>query len=651
MARGGGACVADGEHVLNAIERINALGRAAFVELLGTLYEHSLWVAERAFELRPFADEAALRDAMRAVVDAAGAKAQLKLIQAHPELAGEKLRARALTASSLVEQGSIGLDRLAETELAAWAALNAAYRERFGFPFVICVRLHSKDEIVAAMKRRLGGDVAAEDAEAIRQIHDVARLRLSDLIQRMERLGWHEALVRRDIALLADPAASWVKPRVGPGGERVYDVAIVGGGQSGLGACFALRREGVHNVVVLDENPEGQEGPWITYARMVTLRTPKHLTGVETGIPSLTYRAWYEAQFGAEAWEKLDKIPRADWMEYLRWLRAVLELPVRNEAKVVRIEPEGFGLFRVMLAGGDVVLARKVVLATGIQGGGEWHVPPFVSEALPAERYAHSSSVFDYSPWAGKRIGILGSGASAFDNAQHALGAGAAEVHVFARRRELQRVNPIRHMERSGLTKRYALLNDEEKYRALEHFLALNQPPTMDTFQRASAHPAFQLHLGAPWNGVRMDGDEVVVATPGGEHRFDFLVVSTGTVTDLGLRPELSAFADDIALWGDRMRADKPNALIDAHPYLGSGFQMTAKSGEGHGRLHGLFMFNYAALASLGLSAAALSGLRYALPRLAEGVASQLFLDDRDEVLRDYFAYDEPEFTLAFDGK
>jgi hypothetical protein len=124
----------------------------------------------------------------------------------------------------------------------------------------------------------------------------------------------------------------------------------------------------VHNVVVLDENPEGQEGPWITYARMVTLRTPKHLTGVETGIPSLTYRAWYEAQFGAEAWEKLDKIPRADWMEYLRWLRAVLELPVRNEAKVVRIEPEGFGLFRVMLAGGDVVLARKVVLATGDTG-------------------------------------------------------------------------------------------------------------------------------------------------------------------------------------------------------------------------------------------------------------------------------------------
>jgi hypothetical protein len=189
---------------------------------------------------------------------------------------------------------------------------------------------------------------------------------------------------------------------------------------------------------------------------------------------------------------------------------------------------------------------------------------------------------------------------------------------VFARRRELQRVNPIRHMERSGLTKRYALLNDEEKYRALEHFLALNQPPTMDTFQRASAHPALPAASGraVEWRTYgwrRSRGGDARGANTG----LIFLVVSTGTVTDLGLRPELSAFADDIALWGDRMRADKPNALIDAHPYLGSGFQMTAKSGEGHGRLHGLFMFNYAALASLGLSAAAPLGIALCVARVS----------------------------------
>lgn len=633
------------------MNRIDALDRDSFVALLGPLYEHSPWAAEGAFEMRPFRYAGDLLAALRGVVDRAGDERRLALIRAHPELAGEKLRARELTASSMAEQGSLGLDKLAAEEIAEWTRLNAAYRARFGFPFVICVRLHSKAEIVAAMNRRLASAPDVEAAEAIKQIHDIARLRLDDLLGRVERLHALEAQVARDLSMLADPAASWVKPRTGPGGEHVYDAVIVGGGQSGLGACFALRREGVHNTLVLDENPAGREGPWITYARMATLRTPKHLTGVETGVPSLTYRAWFEVQHGAEAWEALDKIPRADWMAYLRWLRGVLALPVRNDARVEKIAPAGPGLFALNVAGEAVpVLARKVVLATGIQGGGEWHVPPFVSAALPAGRYQHSSSVFDYSPWAGKRIGILGSGASAFDNASHALGAGVAEAHVFARRTDLQRVNPIRHMESTGLTKRYALLDDKEKYRALGHFLALNQPPTMDTFQRAAAHQGFRLHLGAPWTGVRMDGEEIVVATPKGEFRFDFLVVSTGTVTDLGLRPELSALAGDIALWGDRHAAETRNPLIDAHPYLGPGFQMTAKTAEGGERLHGLFMFNYAALASLGLSAAALSGLRYALPRLVEGVASQLFLDDRAEILGDYFAYAEEEFTLELES-
>jgi OHCU decarboxylase len=627
------------------IARINALSRSDFLDMFGALYEHSPWAAEQAEAARPYRYEADMLVALRRAVDRADAARQLDLIRSHPELAGEKLRARALTLNSMAEQGFVGLDQLADAELAEWSRLNKAYRKRFGFPFVICVRLHAKDQIIAAMRRRLTCEPADEQVEAIRQIHDIARLRLNDLMVQLSGLVALEMMVKRDLAMLADPASSWVRPRVGPGGARVFDVAIVGGGQSGLGACFALRREGVHNTIVLDENPEGREGPWVTYARMVTLRTPKHLTGVETGVPSLTFRAWYEAQFGAEAWDKVDRISRGAWMAYLRWLRAVLELPVRNNAKVERIEPAGAGVFRLLLAGGEQVLARKVVLATGIQGGGEWHVPPQVSEALPADRYSHSSSEFNDSALMGKRIGILGSGASAFDNAQHVLGAGAAEAHVFARRKELQRVNPIRHMEQSGLIKRYALLDDAEKYRALQHFLALNQPPTMDTFQRASAHPGFRLHLGAPWSTVRMDGEEIVVATPAGEHRFDFLVVSTGTVTDLGLRAELSGFVQDIALWGDRHQAETPNPLIDAHPYLGPGFQLTAKTPEAASKLHGLFVFNYAALASLGLSAAALSGLRYALPRLVEGVASQLFLDDREAILGDYFAYAEEEFT------
>lgn len=96
--------------------------------------------------------------------------------------------------------------------------------------------------------------------------------------------------VRHDLECLDYPSRPWVRPRYGDSGEPVYDVVIVGGGQSGLGAAFGLMREHIENILVIDENPEGHEGPWITYARMATLRTPKYLTGPDLSIPSLTFR-------------------------------------------------------------------------------------------------------------------------------------------------------------------------------------------------------------------------------------------------------------------------------------------------------------------------------------------------------------------------
>jgi 2-oxo-4-hydroxy-4-carboxy-5-ureidoimidazoline decarboxylase len=157
-----------------AIAKINTLDRGAFVELLGSLYEHSPWAADRAFAGKPFADESELAGALAAVVDAAPEAERAALVRAHPELAGEKLRARALTDNSMSEQASIGLDRLDLSEIADWRRLNAAYRERYGFPFVICVRLHAKAEILVALHRRLERTPDEEIAEAITQIHNIA---------------------------------------------------------------------------------------------------------------------------------------------------------------------------------------------------------------------------------------------------------------------------------------------------------------------------------------------------------------------------------------------------------------------------------------------------------------------------------------------
>ncbi len=169
-----------------ALDHINALDLAGFVALLGPLYEHSPWAAERAFQAGPFGDVATLAGALKSVVDHASEAERISLILAHPELAGDRLRARALTASSMSEQASLGLDRLDAQEIVQWTKLNAEYLKRFDMPFIICVRLHSKDEILAALNRRLGRTLAEERREAVRQIHDIARLRLDDALAKLE---------------------------------------------------------------------------------------------------------------------------------------------------------------------------------------------------------------------------------------------------------------------------------------------------------------------------------------------------------------------------------------------------------------------------------------------------------------------------------
>jgi cation diffusion facilitator CzcD-associated flavoprotein CzcO len=450
------------------------------------------------------------------------------------------------------------------------------------------------------------------------------------------------ALVRRDLDLLDFYGPTWTKAE-----EGVLDVAIIGGGQSGLGAAFGLMREKVKNILVLDENPAGYEGPWATYARMITLRTPKHLTAIDYGQPNLTFRAYWEAQHGAAGWAALDKIARADWMAYLRWFRRTLDIPVCNSAKVVGIRPMGGERHQISLADGSSLTAKKVVLATGIQGGGEWHTPDFIKSALPPSRYAHTSQDIDYGAMKGRRIAILGGGASAFDNAQHALKAGVGAAHVFIRRAALPKVNPIRYMESVGFSRHYADLDDAAKYAVTDSFLKRNQPPTNDTFQRAAAYPGFKLHTGSPWTAVKETAAGVEITTPKGTFTYDFLVLSTGIKTDAGLRPELAAVAKDIELWADAFTPidGVRSPMVDEHPYLGPGFQLQGRTELGAERLYGLFAFNYSALASLGLSAAALSGMKFALPRLVSAITAQLFVDARDEILDGFYSYNEPEFV------
>lgn len=168
---------------MTTIAELNAMDRDAFTQALGGIFEHSSWIAAAAWDARPFASTDELHAAMVSAVDAAPEEARLALVRAHPELAGETMRQRLLTAASTGEQASAGLTSLDEADAARFDELNRLYRERFGFPFVIAVREHTKESILSAFAERLGNDAATELETALKQVARIAHLRLTALIR------------------------------------------------------------------------------------------------------------------------------------------------------------------------------------------------------------------------------------------------------------------------------------------------------------------------------------------------------------------------------------------------------------------------------------------------------------------------------------
>ena len=199
------------------LEQINAAGRADFVSLLDGTYEHSPWIAEKAWPQRPFKSLAQLKLALVDVVRAAGRDSQLGLIRAHPELAGKAMVAKTLTAESTHEQGKAGLTDCTPAEYARIQQLNAVYNSKFGFPFILAVRGPrglglAKAEIIATFERRIGNHPDFELAECIRNIHRIAEIRLND------KFG-HEPVLGNDVWDWAERLATNSDPGYAERGE------------------------------------------------------------------------------------------------------------------------------------------------------------------------------------------------------------------------------------------------------------------------------------------------------------------------------------------------------------------------------------------------------------------------------------------------
>jgi 2-oxo-4-hydroxy-4-carboxy-5-ureidoimidazoline decarboxylase len=262
-----------------ALSDLNACSRDDFVGALANIFEYSPWIAERAATARPFAGVNQLFKAMRAAVDRAPPEFRLALIKAHPDLADKTQRAAGLTAESDAEQNSVGLDRLSDAEYEAFERVNNAYRAKFGFPYIVCVRRHTRDSILRDFERRLPNDAETEVQKSIEEICRIAALRLDQLMASEDRLPVHGRLsthvldthsgkpaagINVELIELSDLGVSRVVTRAVTNSDGRTDQPLIGGRpvpigryelMFSVGPYFAARRVPMSDPPFLDRIP------------------------------------------------------------------------------------------------------------------------------------------------------------------------------------------------------------------------------------------------------------------------------------------------------------------------------------------------------------------------------------------------------------
>jgi len=463
-----------------------------------------------------------------------------------------------------------------------------------------------------------------------------------------------EARLHEDMERLCLPTPAWLARAAD---DPVLDVAIVGAGQAGLAAAAALRLIGVDRVHVFDRSPPGREGPWLTHARMQTLRSPKDLVGPALALPSLTFRAWYEARFGKPAWETLGRIERPHWQQYLNWFRKVLALPVSNDAPVTAIREHGtVDATTAPLIAFDVVTtdatgkrqqqtrhARHLVLATGMDALGGPAIPA-VAQALPRQRWQHSAETIDFARWRGKRLGVVGGGDSALDAAATALEAGVAQVDVFVRAADFSRINYWKAFAHIGHYNGWRALSAQARQPLLDFLKRQATPPAQGTVQRLARFDNVRLHFNSPVRELTVaTNGAIALTTPHDRYALDHVIFATGYCTDLSLRPELAHLAPHIRWWHEREPPHVADFALAGFPETADDFSLVARDPATCPALAQVHLFTGAALMSQGKLTGDIPGIGFGATKLALGIAARLYAADFAQQLRAVQAYDELE--------
>lgn len=440
--------------------------------------------------------------------------------------------------------------------------------------------------------------------------------------------------VLAQLGMINYPHPDWVQSN-----DAGIDVAIVGAGMAGISVAFALMRQGINRIALFDQREEGFEGPWITYARMRTLRSGKELTGPSLDFPALTYHSWYRSQWGEESWDSFRKAPNSSWMDYLRWLTKILGLPVHHHTRVDLVS-HAQDRVRLVLQRSDgfyELPVRKAVLATGRDGYGGARIPAEL-KSLAKHLWAHTNEHIHFEKFAGKKIAVLGAGASAFDAAAVALEHGVESVDVILRRKSIPNVNKMAHMVYAGYAEGYYLLEDDQKLQLMEEIWQNGTPPPIEALERVKVFSNITIHYDCCLKKVT-GTEKALLTTDRFEKEFDFVIAGTGFAIDGSEQTELREIYPHIRTW-DRYPAEK-------FPYLGNHFQFLPSAGDEYtySWLKNVYCFNYAATATHGVLSSDIPAIGVGALRLARGIAADFFNEDYEKHLANLVAYDHLEFN------
>lgn len=403
--------------------------------------------------------------------------------------------------------------------------------------------------------------------------------------------------------------------------EKQNPIVIVGAGMAGISAAFQLKILGITNVLLFDENEQGHEGPWTTYARMRHLRSTKELEGPAHFTPELNFKTYYTSKFGEKKWDQIYKISNQDWNDYLLWLRKTLDLHVENETRLLSLDEKDETFYLHTSKG--TYETRRVILATGRMGLGGLRLPYWIDK-IPKNKWAHTSEAIDFKLLKGKRVGVVGVGASAFDAAALALEEGALQVDMLSRRDKINNVNKASDTVYAGFELGYYYLSDSDKLSFFHLLRESGAVPPFESVLRVEGHPNFTIHYNYNF-------DEKIP-------EYDFLILGTGFLIDASKAPFLKNLSSKFDLWGNHLSEEekKKYPFAPLLPYLGPHFEMLPYKR--------LYCFNQAASLSHGLIAGDIPGIGIGAERLAQGIAIELFLEDKSIYYQKLKDFNRAEF-------